>query len=229
MRIYSLTCTLVFASVLAGCGSEPVHPDGPQSIPELPVVSLSASPQKVQLGQSASLSWIVTGATNCVASGAWSGARSPASGTEAVVPVRDSTYALTCTGNGGSAKSSVEITTTSASSQSPSVSIDVSPSSILAGESALLTWSSTNSTACVATTAWAGDIAISGTSEIRPLASGSYGIVCSGPAGSASATTTVLVQSASIPAPTITISSNLSTVNAGQSVVVAWTSSNANS
>jgi hypothetical protein len=48
----------------------------------------------------------------------------------------------------------------------PTVTLEVSPTSVTAGETATLTWSSTNATACTASGAWAGPESISGNLEV---------------------------------------------------------------
>jgi hypothetical protein len=70
-------------------------------------VSLTANPNPILRGQSATLSWTSSNATWCFAScisgdcADWSGTKST-SGTQQVRPVVTSTYRLTCTGAGGS-------------------------------------------------------------------------------------------------------------------------------
>jgi hypothetical protein len=68
-----------------------------------PTVSLSAAPATVMTGGSATLTWLVTGATSCTASDGWSGAKA-SSGTnnEMVTNITNTTsYTLSCTGPGG--------------------------------------------------------------------------------------------------------------------------------
>lgn len=55
-----------------------------------------------------------------------------------------------------------------------SASISVNPTSIVLGQSATLTWSSTNATACTASNAWSGAQAISGSISVSPASVGSY-------------------------------------------------------
>ena len=45
-----------------------------------PTIELSASPDELALGELATLTWEVTGATECEASGGWSGAIEPTTG-----------------------------------------------------------------------------------------------------------------------------------------------------
>lgn len=79
-----------------------------------PTVKLTASTATVSLGASTTLTWSSTGATSCVASGAWSGTQALNGSASTGVLVAAGTYTLTCTGTGGvsSASASVAVTPT---------------------------------------------------------------------------------------------------------------------
>jgi VWFA-related protein len=77
-----------------------------------PVVTLSASPTTISSGASSTLSWSTTDATDCTASGGWSGTKAT-SGSESVSPSATATYTLTCTGSGGSGNASATVTVSS--------------------------------------------------------------------------------------------------------------------
>ena len=68
-----------------------------------PTVQLALSNTSIALGQSTTITWSSTGATSCMASGAWSGAE-PTGGTMTVTPTAagSDTYTLTCVGTNGS-------------------------------------------------------------------------------------------------------------------------------
>ena len=75
-----------------------------------PVVTLAASPTLVGPGNSSTLTWTVSGATSCTASGGWSGAKSATGGSEAVSPSATTVYTLTCTSASGSTVRNVTVT-----------------------------------------------------------------------------------------------------------------------
>jgi len=52
----------------------------------------------------------------------------------------------------------------------PTASLIASPTSIVAGGSAILTWTSTGATACTATGGWTGELAANGTASTQALA-----------------------------------------------------------
>jgi hypothetical protein len=79
-----------------------------------PKVSLTASPATVAKGGKTMISWSTSNATSCTGSGAWSGneALSGAKSTGALST--DLTFALTCSGPGGTATNSTTVSVTGA-------------------------------------------------------------------------------------------------------------------
>jgi hypothetical protein len=77
----------------------------------------------------------------------------------------------------------------------PGVSISFSASTIQAGESATLTWSSTDTTRCTASGAWSGSEQLSGTLSVSQNvpANYTYTLACTGTGGSASGSATLTV------------------------------------
>ena len=67
----------------------------------------------------------------------------------------------------------------------PTVTLSVSPTSITAGQSATLMWSSTQATSCTASGAWSGSQAAMGSQAVAPTTSGSvtYTLTCTGANG----------------------------------------------
>lgn len=76
-----------------------------------PTISLSASPTTIDPGDSSTLTWTVSGATSCTASGGWSGAKAAGGGSEVVSPVVTTTYNLSCTGVGGTTNATPVVVT----------------------------------------------------------------------------------------------------------------------
>jgi hypothetical protein len=164
--------------------------------PPVPTVTIGVSPTSITLGQSAKLTWSSTNATACTASNAWTGSEA-VSGTMNETPTAAGSlsYVLTCTGAGGTAHAAAALTVTA---PPPTVTIAVAPTSITVGQSATLTWSSTNATSCTASNAWTGSEAVSGTMSETPTAAGSlsYVLTCTGAGGTANATATLSVAAA---------------------------------
>ena len=73
-----------------------------------------------------------------------------------------------CSGGGGSDSASP------ASANPVIVSIGTSPTTLTLGQSTTLTWSASNATACQASDAWSGTMAVAGTQLVTPPAAGTF-------------------------------------------------------
>jgi thermitase len=107
----------------------------------------------------------------------------------------------------------------SSSTPAPTVSLSASPSSIIAGQSSTLTWSSTNATSCTATGGWSGTRATSGSLAVSPTSNSTYTLTCTGAGGSASSSATVLVAPATMPPAT---PAGLAPTPLDSSVTLTW-------
>jgi hypothetical protein len=75
------------------------------------------------------------------------------------------------------------------------VSVAVSPGAVMPGQSATLSWSSTNATACTASGTWSGNLALSGsvTVVLQGATAQSYTLTCSGDSLPTQSTATLAV------------------------------------
>jgi hypothetical protein len=158
-----------------------------------PTVTLTATPATINAGAASTLAWSTTNATSCAATGGWTSSTSP-SGTQSVAPAATTTYTLSCLGAGGTTPASVTVTVLPAGT--PTVTLTANPTSVAAGGTSTLTWSSTNSTSCTASGSWSGTLATSGTQQVVVGATGTYSIACGTATASASASVTVSVSAA---------------------------------
>jgi peptidoglycan-associated lipoprotein len=94
---------------LTACGTKKTatvkQPETPA--PVAPTASLSAAPDVIEQGQSTTLSWQTSGATEIAINGLGT---VPASGSRAVAPGSTQTYTLTATGTGGSTEARATVT-----------------------------------------------------------------------------------------------------------------------
>ena len=77
------------------------------------------------------------------------------------------------------------------STPTPTVNLSASPSAIDEGQSATLSWSSTDATSCSAS--WISSTATSGSASVSPTVTTTYSISCTGDGGSANDSVTVVV------------------------------------
>jgi len=183
-----------------------------------PSVSLSAYPEIISLGGSATLTWSSTNATSCVIEPGIGNV--DVSGSIAVSPTTLTTYTITATGPSGSATATATI-----SISEPDVTISADPETIQIGESSTLTWSSTNATSCFIEPG-VGDVATTGSTTVSPSETTTYTITAIGPGGTATASVTVALR---YPVPIITISADPETINFGDSTTLTWSSTYADS
>lgn len=106
------------------------------------------------------------------------------------------------------------------------VSVGASPTALTVGQPTTLTWSSSNATACQASGAWGGTVAVSGTRIVTPSAVGTftYTLTCNGVAGSTS-----VVVAAAPAVPTVSLSFAPASVQAGQASTLSWSTTDATS
>src|SRR5262249_55269567 len=69
----------------------------------------------------------------------------------------------------------------------PSVTLSAAPASIASGQTATLTWTATNATACSAP--WTASTTTTGSQSVKPTATTTYTMTCTGAGGTASART----------------------------------------
>jgi hypothetical protein len=170
-----------------------------QPPPPTPTVSLAASPTSVVAGDYTTLSWTSTDATDCEATDGWAGTKAT-TGSESVGPLTASTmFTLTCSGTGGSADQTVVVNVDAAAPPpAPTVSLTASPTSIVSGDSTVLTWSSTDATSCEASDAWSGSKSTFGSETLGGLmVTSTFTLTCSGDGGSSSRSVTVMVEAPS--------------------------------
>jgi hypothetical protein len=186
---------------------------------EPPSLSVAADPETIQLGESTTLSWSSTGADSCdIEPGIVSVA---ADGLIALSPAQTTTYTITATGPGGTATASTTVTVIH---PAPSASISADQTSIMAGETALLSWSSAHADSAVIDNG-IGAVPVNGSTTVSPAATMSYTIRVAGPGGTATGSVTVNVNDSS----PVIISAAPTTIEQGRSSTLSWTSANGRS
>ncbi len=158
-----------------------------------PVVNFGADRTSIAAGGSVTLTWFSGNADSCMASGGWSGAKALSGTFETGAINADVTYTLNCSGAGGSTSRSVTVSVSGATSSTPIVNLNADKTRITAGDRVMLTWTSSNTDSCVASGAWSGGKATSGSQTIAPDESGIYTLTCTGNGGSAGTSVNITV------------------------------------
>lgn len=192
---FAAVAACLLLNACGGGGGAPAAPtttptSANSSTPNPVIASIGASPTALTVGQSTTLTWSSSNATECQASGAWNGTVA-LSGTQLFTPsaAGTSTYTLTCNG----VTSSASVVAANAATPIPTVSLSLAPASVPTGQAATLTWSTTNATSCVASGAWAGNQGTSGSIAVKQASVGTYtySLACTGASGSASGSVTL--------------------------------------
>jgi lysophospholipase L1-like esterase len=200
----ALTASSTFALTCSGPGGDATTSVAiAVSSPPAPTAALTADPASVAPNGTTSLSWTSTNATACTASNGWTGSRPP-SGTETSPALSGTTtFAIDCTGPGGAANASVDVTV---AYPEPTVTLNATPGTVSTGSAAKLSWTTQDANDCSASGAWNGKKALAGDEMTAPLAAqSSFNLSCSGPGGSADVTVMVKVQDAPAPSDTMTV------------------------
>ena len=112
MKWFLLVVALGSLLTLGACGKKAAPPPPPPPpAPPAPTASISVSPGSIQAGQSASLTWQTTNATDVSIDGI--GAVQP-NGSQSVSPADSTTYHLTAKGSGGTQDATARLTVTQA-------------------------------------------------------------------------------------------------------------------
>ena len=204
--------------------------------PTSPVIDLNVDPTAGNPRLISTLSWTVSNAQSCTASGGWSGARALQGSQQTPELTQNTTYTLTCTGNGGTARDSVTVSVNKVlpvcpagqTCAGPFASFTATPASVVSGGSTVLTWNSTNAAACEASGGWSGNLPADGSRTITNLrAPTTYTLTCPGYGYRFRRHVTVNIGSAT--APVVNLSANPATVAQGGNSVLTWSSTNATS
>ncbi len=192
-------------------GSSSSSSSGGSGSPVQPSINIVANPSSINTGGSSIITWNVSNAISCIASGGWSGARA-LSGSETVSANQTTTYSLTCSNGSVQASQSATVfvnqnTTSNANNTSnttastnnngtyphPLVSIMAVPQYILAGEMTTIHWSTTNAWFCTASDGWGGSKNLVGNHAFQLFKTTRFEIMCGNPSANISQEVTVVV------------------------------------
>jgi hypothetical protein len=213
-----------------------------------PYVQVQISPPSVRPGNPVTITWSSADATSCAASGGtgsdgWSGSvpteNQSGFDTGVIAAAGRYVYNLTCTGSGGVTESSlILIVAATALPSPPRIKFTALRTIIRPSEAPSLSWSTSNATACEASSgsasvAWSGvqPVSSSGVSPAPITSEGIYSftLTCSGAGGSAAATVWVGVSATLPPLPVVIIDATPSNIATGEAAALTWSTTNASS
>jgi peptidoglycan-associated lipoprotein len=118
LKWFALVVTLGVAMMLGACGKKkaPAPPPPPPPAPAAPTASISVNPSSIQAGESASLTWQTSNATDVSIDGIGA---VQANGSQSVSPTDSTTYHLVAKGAGGTQEATARLTVTPAPQPPP--------------------------------------------------------------------------------------------------------------
>jgi hypothetical protein len=152
-----------------------------------PTAALHAAPETIVAGAACTLTWSSEYADTCTIEPGIG--RVDTGGSMTVSPAATTAYTLTASGSGGTVSSSVTVTV---NPPVPTVTLSAVPTYITRGESAVLTWTTSNADACVITPS-VGDVAPNGSVTVAPTETTAYAVTASGAGGTATDSMAIVV------------------------------------
>ena len=181
------------------------------------VASFTATPSSITAGQSAILSWDVSGATS-VTIDQDIGTVSP-KGYQALSPTATTTYTITATNSAGATTAKITVTVNKPSA--PVIaSFTAEPATINTSQSATLQWTINGATSVIISPG-IGTVSQIGTTVVSPSATTTYTLTATNEVGSATATATVTLAGGGRPV-IKTFSADPPTVSMGQACILRW-------
>jgi hypothetical protein len=188
-----------------------------------PSCDIDSYPSYIFEGDSSTLTWSSNNAYAATLSGFGSVSRD---GSREVFPDNTKTYTLTVTGSGGTATCATTIVVKE-QKQAPTCTLSVSPSSIDEGESATLSWDSTNATSATLNHG-IGSVAVDGSRSVSPSSSRTYVLTVSGSGGTADCSAPITVREEE-KTPTCSMYASPTSIDEGDGSTLSWSSTNADS
>jgi Skp family chaperone for outer membrane proteins len=209
---YTLTATGPSGSVTATA----TVTVGPAAQPA--ILSFQAIPASIVAGRSSTLVWTTQNADTVSIAGLGALALN---GSTSVSPTETTTYTMTATNKAGSTTATVTVTVNP--TRPPNiVSFVATPSQITAGGVSTLTWQVEHATSV--TISSLGTVGSAGSQGVTPSATTTYTLTATNAGGQSTGTATVTVL---VPASILSFTATPSTITAGQTVTLSWTTSNA--
>jgi len=194
-----------------------------------PTLSLVATPTNVDYNRATFLAWSSTNTTSCTASNNqgnvnWNGNLDPG-GSRTVSNIKAETiFTVSCTGTGGTIEESVTVTV---NPQAPIVNLNASPRLVPLGGSTNLTWTSTNATSCTASGGWGNERPVNSTEPVvisNITTNTTFTLTCRNSQGVEVPASVVVEVISPI---SVTLTSDRSSVLAGETVQLTWATTGA--
>jgi len=192
----------------------------PNPVPAPAITSFLASPSTITMGQRATLSWSVSGATSVTLDNGIGDVSRVT--TFPVSPTQTTTYTLTASNSGGSVTARALVTVVAVAAPPVINTFAASPAVLTAGQSTTLSWNVTGANTVTINGANVPEVSAM---QITPPQTTSYVLSATNNAGTATAQTVVTVNASVIPQPPTTPTLISALANGASEVDLSWTAS----
>ena len=220
------------ANAATGCGDCGDNPNPPDHEHEdlIPTCVISASPTSIVKGNNVTLKWSTISTNHASLNQGIGSVLVGINKTMIVSPTTNTTYTMTVTSVDNITRTCATTVTVTNPIPAPTCVLSATPTSITAGQTAKLTWTSTNAINIGTINQGVGDVNPQNTNAYRnvsPTHNTVYTMIVKNRAGvSANCATTVTVTNP-IPAPTCILTATPNHITAGQTAKLTWTTHNA--
>jgi hypothetical protein len=191
------------------------------------VERFSATPNPISAGQRSIIAWNVPDATSVSITPGVGSNLNPA-GTATVSPVQTTTYTLTATGPGGQ-QVTQSLTITVGASRPAVVRFEAAPSTITAGQSSTLSWTTTGASS-VSISGVGSNLPVNGSQSVSPTQTTTYTLTATGADGKTTVTAQAVVTVTGSTVPTVqSFTVSPTTVSPGGTAQLCWNVQNATS
>jgi hypothetical protein len=214
-QTYVFKLTVTDSAGLSNSATTKVSTSSPSSAT---IVRFDASPNQIAAGQSATLTWVVQGATSVsINNGIGSVA---ATGSTTVSPAQTTTYTLTATGPSGNVTATATVTVGGVAGNPQIIRYEASPLTITPGGSSTLSWATTG--AATVSISGVGNVPVNGSTTVSPTTTTTYTLTATSSDGkSVTSPVTVTVSSGTVPQIVVFVATPQN-IDAGQSTKLCW-------
>jgi uncharacterized cupredoxin-like copper-binding protein len=183
------------------------------------IVRFDATPNNITAGQSATLTWIVQGATSVSINNGIGNVA--ATGSTTVTPTATTTYTLTATGPAGTVTATATVTVGTGQAGNPQIlRFEANPVSVQPGQPVTLSWATSG--ASTASISGVGTVTVNGSTTVNPQQTTTYTLTATSADGkSVTAPITVTVATGTVPQVVVFVATPQN-IDAGSSTKLCW-------
>ena len=194
------------------------------------VVITFTAPDQVELGDSYTVSWSAPAATECAATGDWSGSKATSGSQTFIASTLGRVfYGLACENPGDTTARTISVDVVEALPDPVSITMTATPQQVGLDETSSVQWIADHASSCSASGDWSGSRATQGSRTVRFSTPGTrtLTLTCQGAGGEATRSVTInVIDDTAAPAPEVTLTLDDAAILVGETTTLSWSSTN---